>query len=163
LSLIRDLYSRFAHIGVEGLKFCVVGGIGAIFQFLIQDSLHFKMGMEALTAEALGISAGIVITFFGNRYWTYAHKRSHGKEFFRETCLFLFWCLLGLGIQLGLQWIATYGLGFKNGIAYNVVTAFGIGVATIFRFWAYRTFVFTGGKAAGVPVEAESLQTEPTR
>lgn len=162
LSLIRDLYSRFAHIGVEGLKFCVVGGLGAILQFLIQDSLHFKMGVEALTAEAFGIAAGIVVTFFGNRYWTYAHKRSHGREFFRETALFLFWCLLGLGIQLGLQWIATYGLGLKNGIAYNLVTAFGIGVATIFRFWAYRTFVFTGGKGLPVPVDAEQLQTEPT-
>jgi putative flippase GtrA len=159
LSLIRDLYSRFAHIGAEGLKFCVVGGAGAILQFLIQDSLHFKLGMGALTAETIGIVAGIVVTFFGNRHWTYADKRSHGRAFIRETYQFLLWCLLGLGIQLGLQAIATYGLGFKSGLAYNVVTAFGIGVATIFRFWAYRTFVFVAVPSSGA---AEELQPEPT-
>jgi putative flippase GtrA len=159
LSLIRDLYSRFAHIGAEGLKFCVVGGFGAILQFLIQDTLHFKLGVGALTAETFGIAAGIVVTFFGNRYWTYADKRSNGREFIRETWQFLLWCLLGLGIQLGLQAIATYSLGFKSGLAYNVVTAFGIGIATVFRFWAYRTFVFTAVKP---PATAEELQPEPT-
>ncbi|MBO0821724.1 MAG: GtrA family protein, partial [Nocardiopsaceae bacterium] len=143
--------------------FCVVGALGAIFQFLIQNSLHFKLGMEALTAEALGITAGIIVTFLGNRYWTYSRKRSHGRQFFLETSLFLFWCLLGLGIQLGLQWIGTYELGFKSGLAYNVVTAFGIGVATVVRFWAYRTFVFTGRRPVPIPVETEQLQAEPTR
>jgi putative flippase GtrA len=161
LSLIRDLYGRFAHIGAEGAKFCVVGGVGAIAQFAIQDTLHFHFGMEALTAETLGIAAGIVLTFFGNRHWTYADKRSHGKAFIRETGQFLLWCLLGLGIQLGLQALATYGLGFKSGLAYNVVTAFGIGVATIFRFWAYRTFVFIAAPPA-VEEIIEELEPEPT-
>ena len=161
MSLIRDLYSRFAHIGVEGGKFCVIGGLGAVVQFAIQDTLHFKFGMEALTAESIGIAAGMVLTFFGNRHWTYADRRSHGKGLFRETGQFLMWCLFGLGIQLGLQAVATYGLGFKSGLAYNVVTALGIGVATVFRFWAYRTFVFiTVQPSADV---AEELQPAPTR
>lgn len=160
MSLIRDLYSRFAHIGAEGLKFCLVGGLGAILQFLIQDTLHFKLGVEALTAEACGITAGIIVTFIGNRHWTYADRRNHSKQFFRETAQFLFWCLLGLAIQLGLQSIAIYGLGFKSGLAYNVVTAFGIGVATVFRFWAYRTFVFTAVQPSAEA--AEELQPEPT-
>ena len=157
MSLIRDLYSRFAHLGIEGFKFCVVGGFGAILQFGIQDSLHLKMGVGPLKAEFLGIAGGIVLTFFGNRYWTYRAKRSHGKEFFRETWQFLFWCLLGLGIQEGLMAAVYYGLELKDGISYNLATAFGIGVATVFRFWAYRTFVFT---AVPVPVEAESLEPE---
>jgi hypothetical protein len=40
------------------------------------------------------------------------------------------------------------------------VTAVGIAVATVFRFWAYRTFVFVGGEAAPDLVEAESLEPE---
>jgi putative flippase GtrA len=159
LSLIRDLYSRFAHLGAEGAKFCVVGGLGAILQFLVQDTLHFKMGVGPLKAEIVGIAGGIVLTFFGNRYWTYRDKRSHGRDFFRETWQFLLWCLLGLGIQIGLQSIATYGLSLKDGISYNLVTAFGIGVATVFRFWAYRTFVFTATQPSAAA--AEELQPEP--
>jgi putative flippase GtrA len=160
LSLIRDLYSRFASIGAEGLKFCVVGGIGAILQFGVQNGLHFKMGVGPLSAETVGIAGGIVLTFFGNRYWTYADKRSHGKDFFRETWQFLFWCLVGLAIQLGLQAVVTYGLNLTDGISYNIATAFGIGIATVFRFWAYRTFVFTGGETVTLPVEAEMLEPE---
>jgi putative flippase GtrA len=161
LSLIRDLYSRFRHIGAEGIKFCVVGGAGAILQFGIQNGLHFEMGVGPLKAEFVGIAAGIVLTFFGNRYWTYAHKRSHGKEFFRETWQFLFWCLLGLGIQEGIQAATYYGLGLKDGISYNVVTALGIGIATVFRFWAYRTFVFTGDNSApATQPAAEELEPE---
>ena len=60
----------------------------------------------------------------------------------RESVLFVVMCLIGLGIQLGLQAIVTYGLGYKDGASYNIATAFGIGIATLFRLFAYRTFVF---------------------
>jgi len=158
LSLIRDLYSRFAHLGIEGFKFCVVGGFGAILQFGIQDSLHLKMGVGPLKAEFLGIAGGIVLTFFGNRYWTYRAKRSHGKEFFRETWQFFLWAGIGWVIQESLQAAVTYGLGLRDGWSYNIATAFGIGIATVFRFWAYRTFVFTAEPLP--PVEAEQLEPE---
>jgi putative flippase GtrA len=132
-----------------------------VLQFTVQDSLHFGLGTEALSAEAVGIAGGIVVTFFGNRHWTYADRRSHGRDFFSETMQFLLWCLLGLGIQLGLQWVVTYGLGHKGGLAYNLATVFGIGFATIFRLWAYRTFVF---KAVQPSAEAiEQLQPEAAR
>jgi putative flippase GtrA len=153
LNLIRGLYSRFRHLVHEVLKFGVVGGMGALLQFIVQDTLHFKFGVGALSAEFVGIMGGIVVTFIGNRYWTYADRRSHGKDFVRETVQFLVWCLLGLGIQLGLQAIATYGMGYKSGLAYNVVTAVGIAVATVFRLWAYRTFVFTANVPSGEAIE----------
>jgi putative flippase GtrA len=158
LSLIRDLYSRFAHIGAEGLKFCVVGGCGAIVQLGVQDTLHLKMGVGALTAVAFGTIGGIILTFFGNRYWTYAHKRARGKEFYRETMQFLLWAFIGWAIQEGLQAAVTYGLGFKDGISYTLATCFGIGIATVFRFWAYRTFVFTTVQPSAEA--AEELQPE---
>lgn len=159
MSLIRDLYDRFGHIGAEGLKFCIVGGLGALVQFAIQDGLHLGMGVGPLTAESIGIIAGIIVTFFGNRYWTYAAKRSHGKAFIRETWQFLLWAVIGWAIQEGLQAAVTYGLGLTDGISYNVATAFGIGIATVFRFWAYRTFVFVGGQELP-PVTAEELEPE---
>jgi putative flippase GtrA len=158
LRLIRDLYGRFGHLIHEVAKFGVVGASGALLQFTVQDSLHFGLGMEALTAEAIGIAGGMVLTFVGNRYWTYADRRSHGRELIWESFQFLVWCLLGLVIQLGLQWVVTYGLDAKSGLAYNLATALGIGIATVFRLWAYRTFVF---KAVQPSAEAiEQLQPE---
>jgi putative flippase GtrA len=162
LSLIRDLYSRIRDIaigiGAEGIRFCIVGGTGAIVQIGIQDLLHLMFGMGPLSAETVGIVAGMILTFFGSRYWTFADKRSHGREFIRETYQFFFWAILGWGIQEGIQAATWYGIGLKSGFAYTVVTCFGIGVATVFRFWAYRKFVFINTPAA--PVEAESLEPE---
>lgn len=161
--MIRDLYQRFAHIGAEGLKFCVVGGFGAILQLGIQDTLHLEMGMGPYTAETIGIVAGIILTFFGNRYWTYAHKRSHGKAFFRETWQFALWAAVGWVIQEGIQVACTDGLHWKSGLAYTLVTCVGIGIATVFRFWAYRTLVFVGGHEESlppVPVTAEQIEPE---
>jgi putative flippase GtrA len=66
--------------------------------------------------------------------------------------------VLGLGIQLGLQAIVTYGLGLKDGLSYNLATVFGIGIATLFRLYAYRTFVFRATTPSGESME----QLEPT-
>jgi putative flippase GtrA len=160
LRLIQDLYSRFRHIIHEIAKFGIVGGLGAVLQFTVQDTLHFKLGMGALTAEFIGIMGGIVLTFFGNRYWTYRDRRSHGREFIRESLLFVVMSILGTAIQLGLQAIVTYGFGFKDGLSYNLATAFGIAIATLFRLIAYRTVVFKPVQPTGVG-EALEEQLEP--
>src|SRR5215469_13762306 len=144
LSLIRDLYSRFRMLLHEVAKFGIVGATGAVVQFGVQNPLHFKLGLGPLTAEFIGIIGGIIVTFLGNRYWTYRDRRAPGKHLARETALFFVMSGLGLGIQLGLQAIVTYGLNLTDGISYNVATAFGIGIATVFRLYTYRTFVFRG-------------------
>jgi putative flippase GtrA len=161
LNLIRDLYSRFRHLVHEVAKFGIVGASGAVLQFLVQDTLHFKLGVGALSAEFVGIIGGIILTFLGNRYWTYRDRRSHGRDSIRESVLFVVMSVIGLGIQLGLQAIVTYGLGRTDGISYNLATVFGIGIATVFRLYAYRTFVFRlPTPASGA---AEQLEPETTR
>ena len=37
---------------------------------------------------------------------------------------------------------ATYGFGWDSPLQSNVFKFVGIGVATLFRFWSYRTWVF---------------------
>jgi putative flippase GtrA len=161
LKLIRDLYSRFRHLVHEVAKFGIVGASGAVLQFTVQDTLHFRLGVGALSAEFVGIMGGIILTFLGNRYWTYRDRRSHGRESIRESVLFVAMSFLGLGIQLGLQAIVTYGLGLTDGISYNLATAFGIAFATLFRLYAYRTFVFRAVTPASGPVE--QLEPESAR
>ena len=159
MSLIRDLYSRFRILLHEVAKFGIVGATGAVVQFSVQNPLHFELKIGALTAEFIGILGGIVVTFLGNRYWTYRERRAQGRELARETSLFFVMSGLGIGIQLGLQAIVTYGFDKTDGISYNVATAFGIGIATLFRLYTYRTFVFrpTPSGAALEQLEAESV------
>jgi putative flippase GtrA len=155
LNLIRDLYNRFRDLIHEVLKFGTVGGVGALLQFIIQDIAHAKYGMSEAGGQAVGIGVGVFLTFFGNRYWTYADRRSHGKAFYRETAQFLFWCFAGLGIQEGLLWVFTSGIHHHHDSLayYDAVTAVGIAVATLFRLWAYRTFVFKSVEPSGEAME----------
>ena len=52
--------------------------------------------------------------------------------------------VVALGISAVTLTISHYGLGFTSILADNVATIIGIGLGTLFRFWAYRKFVFAG-------------------
>ncbi len=52
-------------------------------------------------------------------------------------------------------------LHMDSRLAVNVNTIIGIGLATIFRFWAYRQFVFSG-EHPGDPEPEEAEVTAPS-
>ena len=130
MSLIRDLYSRFRHLVHEVAKFGIVGALGAVIQFGVQNPLHYTFGVGALTAVFCGYCAATCFTFAGNRYWTYKDRRGQSKGFAQESATFIVMNVIGIGIQEGLVALATYGLGLKDGFSYNAATIVGIGIAT---------------------------------
>jgi putative flippase GtrA len=134
-------------------KFGVVGAIGAVVQFGVQNPLHYHFGMAAVRAVFCGYVAATCVTFVGNRYWTYRHRRPESRGFARESLIFIVMNVIGIGIQAGLVAVATYSLGWKDGFSYNAATAIGIGIATIFRLYAYRTFVFRVKTPSGEALE----------
>ena len=157
MSLIRDYYYRFQVLVHEVAKFGVVGAIGAIVQFGIQTPLHLKMGVGAITSQFIAIVVAIVVTYVGNRYWAFKHRKTDNIA--RESVTFIVLSAIGTGIQLGITALGTYGLGLKDGISYTLITVVGIGIATLFRLYAYRKFVFLAQPSS---VEAETLATEST-
>ena len=61
--------------------------------------------------------------------------------------------------------VAKYGLGFSetnsdDRLALNIASALGIGLATVFRFWAYRTFVFQPPVISGDPQVTADAELE---
>lgn len=157
MSLIRDLYDRFRILAHEVAKFGIVGAIGAVVQFGVQNPLHYTLGVGALTAVFIGYCAATCVTFVGNRYWTYRHRRGHSKGLAQESATFVFMNAIGIGIQEGCVALVTYGLGFHDHIAFNLATVLGIGIATLFRLFSYRTFVF---RAAPSGEALEQLEAE---
>jgi putative flippase GtrA len=55
---------------------------------------------------------------------------------------FLVFSAIGLVIENAVLYAATYGMGWHSDAQSNVAKFAGIGVATLFRFWSYRTWVF---------------------
>jgi hypothetical protein len=75
--------------------------------------------------------------------------------------LFLAFSCVGLVIENGILYLATYGFHWDSTLQSNVFKFLGVGLATLFRFWSYRTWVFRAVPArramAEAVEEAESL------
>ncbi len=56
--------------------------------------------------------------------------------------LFLLFSAAGAVIENGVLYAATYGFGWNSPVQSNVFKILGIGIATLFRFWSYRSWVF---------------------
>jgi putative flippase GtrA len=147
VSTIRGLYERFRHLIHEGAKFLVIGAIGTVVTFGVANALS---GIGRYKAITIATIIATVVTFLGNRYWTFRHRQGKGTT--RDTIVFL--VLNGVGLLIyyaciGLTDLA--GLGHKV-LWYNVALVVGTGLGTLFRFWSYRKWVWTAADAPETPV-----------
>jgi putative flippase GtrA len=154
--LVADLYDRVRHLIPELAKFGIVGGIGTVVDLGGAAVLHSSYRMEPLTAKAISISAATVVTYLGSRFWTFRHREN--QPLMREGMLFFALNVVGLLIAEVVIAATTYTFGLKDPIAYNIASLAGTGLGTIFRYFAYRKWVFlapatAAAQASAVPQE----------
>jgi len=151
-----ELYSRYRHLVPELLKFCVVGGLGAVIDLGGAAVLHGKFHVEGLEAKAISTIIATVLTYLGSRFWTFKHRENQALG--REVAIFVVLNVIGLLIAEAVIAIVTYGLGLHSQLEYNAASVFGTGLATIFRYLAYRQWVFTAPaeESALAPTAAEA-------
>jgi putative flippase GtrA len=160
-----DLYRRFAHLVHELAKFGVIGVLNFVITIGISDTLHLGLGVGPLTAFGVGTAIATTFSYFANRYWTFRHRDTSGLG--REYLLFF---VLN-GVALVITWVfigvTHYVLGLHNGIAFNVAQVVGTGAATLFRYWAYKRWVFLPASAppvdphTGLPEADAETETRP--
>ena len=98
-------------------------------------------GHEKL-AKILSASVATVVAWLGNRYWSFRHRRQSSRS--REFATFVLMNVIAMGIAVGCLTVSHDVLGFTSHLADNISgNVVGVGLGTLFRFWAYRTFVFT--------------------
>ena len=95
-----------------------------------------------LTAKVISVSAATLVAWLGNRYWTFRHRRRAAAA--HELLLFVVFNVAGMVIALACLGLSHYVLDLRSPLADNV-SANGVGLilGTLFRFWAYRRFVFS--------------------
>ena len=137
---------KFGTVG--GLAFLVNAGVVALLMATVfQDGGHLK-------AKAIATVVATLFSWLANRWWTFRHRRSEPVT--HEFALFVVFNALGLLIALACLGFSRYVLGLDSQLADNVSgNGVGLVLGTLFRFWAYRTFVFRGeldleGKGQGV-------------
>jgi putative flippase GtrA len=139
-SSAHGLYTRVRQLMPELLKFGVVGGIGSVIDLGGAAVLHSKYHVSALEAKALSTAAATVVTYLGSRFWTFKHREN--QDLHREAVLFIVLNLIGLLIAEVVVGFVTYGLGRHGQLDFNAASVVGTGLATIFRYFAYKRWVF---------------------
>lgn len=135
-----NLYQRFRQVIHEGAKFGIVGLTGIAVTNLVFIPLHQVLHLGPLTSVTIATFVATVVTFLGNRYWSFRDRAGAGTR--RESVMFFVLNGIGLLIQYGVLGFTNYALGLTTRLENVVALNLGIGLGTLFRFWSYRKFVW---------------------
>ncbi|MGA5359536.1 GtrA family protein [Streptomyces purpurascens] len=147
--------SRLRRLVREVAKFGAVGGAGVLVNLLVFNLVRHVTDLQVVRASVIATVVAIIFNYVGFRYFTYRDRDKSGRT--REMTLFLLFSTVGLVIENGVLYAATYGFGWNTPLQNNIFKFVGIGIATLFRFWSYRTWVFVA-----LPARAPASDTGPT-
>ncbi|MEU6020363.1 GtrA family protein [Micromonospora sp. NPDC047134] len=141
--LLPERWQKFIH---EALKFGLVGGVNTAINYAVFNALALTVFVDGqLKATVVATVVATITSYLMNRHWTYRDRPKSAMQ--REYALFFLFNGVGLLIELGVLAAAKYGLGMTSLLALNVAKTGGVVLATLFRFWSYRTFVFQSAPA----------------
>ncbi|GAB7108855.1 GtrA family protein [Streptomyces phaeofaciens JCM 4814] len=153
--------SGLRRLARELAKFGAVGGAGLLVNLGVFNLVRQFTDLQVVRASVIATIVAIVFNYIGFRYFTYRDRDKSGRT--KELTLFLLFSVVGLVIENGLLFTATYGFGWDSPLQSNIFKFLGIGVATLFRFWSYRTWVFRTLPAKEAVANAESFLAEGPR
>lgn len=140
----------FARVSLRRLqqelaKFGTVGAIAYVVDVGVFNLLRLEgispISHKPITAKVISSVLATLVAYAGNRYWAFAH-REVGRH--RQSLpLFFGFNVIGMGIASLCLAFSHYALGLTSAAADNVsANIVGTGLGTVFRFWAYRRFIF---------------------
>jgi putative flippase GtrA len=138
---VAALIARLRPPIQELSKFGTVGLVGAVFDIGGFNLLHHHYGVGPLSSKAASTFVAAIITYIGNRFWAFRHRARTGVQ--REFPVFVALNVIGLGIAEVVLSFTYYVLDQRGPLATNLsANVVGIGLGTLFRFWAYKRWVF---------------------
>jgi putative flippase GtrA len=148
-SFLDHVRGSWRILAKEIAAFGVVGAVGfvvdlALFNYFFDDG--------QIVAKSISTTVATAVTYLGNRNLSFSHRAR--SKLAREAGFFFLINLIALAVALIIIGIFSYPLHYKHHVlVMNVVNLFTIGLGTIFRFWAYKRFVFRHPDrvAAGLP------------
>ena len=146
ISTLRDPAYREQRRAREFMAFVVVGGFGYLVDVGVFNLLRYAgdpgvLEHKPLTAKAISVAVATIVTYAGNRHWTWRHRAWSSTH--REFAVFVLLNAVGMAIALACLAMSHYAFGLTSPLADNL-SANGVGLAlgTAFRFWAYPRWVF---------------------
>lgn len=153
MRVLNRLPKRWRSLAEEVVKFASIGLVNTAITLVI---FNLFLSVGPLKANVAATVVATTCSYFLNRHWTYRHLPKTTLK--REYTLFFAFNLIGFVIETAILAVARYGMHFDEHTdvaAFNIAKFSGLVIATAFRFWAYRSFVFravkTGDDQTGEP------------
>jgi putative flippase GtrA len=165
--------ARLRRIGGEAAKFSAVNVIATgVAVVLFNILVHGIAGLSRpgplngwpVTSWFIANCIGMAISFYGSRRYAFRHRRPSGPG--GGALNYAMVNLASFVIPMGCLWMTRNVLDWDSAVADNVsANVVGAGLGMVFRFWAFRRFVFkrqhhdgSGGAPELRPDEAELLE-----
>lgn len=149
LSVVARLRGTIDVLYREMIKFGIVGAVAFVVDLglfnILRNTVLSGYGTgplsRAVVATIISAAVATCVAWIGNRMWTFRHRRN--RPVAHEALLFALTNGVALLIQAACVGFSHHFLGQESLVAENVAKLVGIALGTLFRFWAYRRFVFS--------------------
>jgi putative flippase GtrA len=139
----------------ELLKFAFVGGFCFVITLTVNYGLKLTvLGDKPVTAQAIAVIIATIVSYVLNREW--AFRTRGGRERHHEAALFFLISGMGVVLNTAPLWISRYALDLQVPNVSRFVQEFsdftsgmiiGTLVAMVFRWWAFKKWVFPSENA----------------
>ena len=157
-NLIAGLYRRWRHLAHEMAKFGIVGAVNTVLDFGLANLLYLGLSWSAMGAKTASVAVAATSSFFMNRHWTFRHRARTGLR--REYSLFFLLNGVGLLIADACILVVERGFGKTGALWFNVAQVAGLALGMVFRFTAYKRWVFLSPERAAARSLAEGSVAE---
>jgi putative flippase GtrA len=131
----------------EVVRFGLTGGVAYLADVLVFNALLLGADMAATWAKVVSSIVAIAVAFAGSRWFTWRDRRS--DRIGREYALFVLFSVLAAGIQYLCLVLTHDAFGWTSPLADNLsANVLGMALATAFRFWTFRSYVFPPARTA---------------
>jgi putative flippase GtrA len=121
------------------LRFALVGGSGAVINFVVFALVHRLLQWSATPCAVLAFAVAVTWNFSLNRHWTFRHDESPAVAYLRGWRRYVTVNLMGLGVNL----LALNSIIWLFGESYTLYgQAAGLVLGMLFNFQLARTRVF---------------------
>ena len=132
---MRLLAKEIAAFGLIGILNLILDTV--LFNVLLSSNL----GLGPNKASLISTCVTTLLAYFANRHLSFSHRARSGIG--RETTFFFAVNFVALAFSQVVIAIFSYPLGQQdNTLLMNIVRLGTIAIGTVFRFWAYKRFVF---------------------
>ena len=131
---------RWPMLVKEVSVFGVVGGVNFAVDLVTYQVMYSVLAQGALVSKVVSTAITSTLAYFMHRHWSFAHRARSGVR--REYTLFIVLSAVSLVIGLAVIGLARYGLGQTDVLVLQIANVISIVVGVIFRFYAYKRWVF---------------------